>query len=119
MQALVGNAVGLDPKRGDSVQVSQLAFDTTAAQAAAKQLADAQAAERTAGYLELGKKAGIGLLLLAGADRRDAPAREGRARGSRRVATDLPAEGAVLLAPEVQAALSAGRLPALGGAPTP
>ena len=96
--------------------MSQLAFDTTAAQAAAKQLADAQAAERTAGYLELGKKAGIGLLLLlaliVGMRR--------RAKGGPRVsavATDLPAEGAVLLAPEVQAALSAGRLPALGGSP--
>ena len=30
------------------------------------------------------------------------------------VATDLPAEGTVMLAPEVQAALAAGRLPALG-----
>jgi flagellar M-ring protein FliF len=114
VQALVGNAVGLDPKRGDSVQVSQMAFDTTAAQAAAKQLAEAQSAEKTAGYLDLGKKAGIGLAILAallvGMRRR-------KRTGPRvdAVASDLPAEGTVMLSPEVQAALMAGRMPALGG----
>jgi flagellar M-ring protein FliF len=64
VQALVSNAVGLDPKRGDTVQVDTLAFDNTASQAAAKELATAAKAERTAGYLDLGKKAGIGLLVL-------------------------------------------------------
>ena len=116
VQALVSNAVGLDSKRGDTVQVSKLAFDTTTAQAAAKQLADAQAAEKTAGYLDIGKKAGIGLLVLAalivGMRRRKNAGPRVEA-----VARDLPAEGNVLLAPEVQAALAAGRLPALGGAP--
>jgi flagellar M-ring protein FliF len=64
VQALVANAVGLDPQRGDTVQVDKLAFDTTSTQAAAKELEAAQKAERTAGYLDLGKKAGIGLLVL-------------------------------------------------------
>jgi flagellar M-ring protein FliF len=116
VQALVSNAVGLDPKRGDTVQVSKLTFDTTTAQAAAKQLAEVQAAEKTAGYVDIGKKAGIGLLVLAalivGMRRRKKTGPRVEA-----VAADLPAEGNVLLAPEVQAALSAGRLPALGGAP--
>jgi flagellar M-ring protein FliF len=115
VQALVSNAVGLDPKRGDSVQVSQLAFDTTASQAAAKQLADAQAAEKTASYVEMGKKAGIGLLVLAAL----IVGMRRRKKGPRveAIASDLPAEGNVLLAPEVQAALAAGRFPALGSAP--
>ncbi len=113
VQALVSNAVGLDTKRGDSVQVSKLAFDTTAAQAASKQLAEAQAAEQRAGYVDLGTKAGIGLAVLAallvGMRRRSKAGPRVEA-----VASDLPAEGTVMLAPEVQAALMGGRLPALG-----
>lgn len=64
VQALVSNAVGLDPQRGDTVQVDKFAFDTTSTQAATKELQAAQQAERTAGYIDLGKKAGIGLLVL-------------------------------------------------------
>jgi flagellar M-ring protein FliF len=64
IQTLVANAVGLDPKRGDSVQVDALPFDATASAAAAKELAAAQQSEQTAQYLELGKKAGLGLLVL-------------------------------------------------------
>jgi flagellar M-ring protein FliF len=113
VQQLVENAVGLDAKRGDTVQVSKLPFDTSAAQAAAKQLGEAQSAQQKAGYLELGKKAGIGLLvllaLLVGWR---------RSRSGTRVeatARDLPLEGSVLMSPEIQAALAAGRLAALGG----
>jgi flagellar M-ring protein FliF len=117
VQQLVENAVGVDAKRGDTVQVSKLPFDTTAAKSAAEQLAQAQAAERTAGYLELGKKAGIGLLvllaLLLGWRR---SRRETRVDAT---ASDLPASGNVLLSPEVQAAIAAGRLPALAGGATP
>ena len=116
IQQLVTNAVGIDPKRGDSVQVSKLAFDTTAAQAAAKQLAQAQSAERTAGYLDLGKKAGLALLVLVVLV---LAWRRGRGDGTRveAVAANLPAEGSALLLPELQAALNDGRLPALGAGP--
>jgi flagellar M-ring protein FliF len=112
IQQLVGNAVGLDPTRGDSVQVSSVAFDTTASQAAAKQLADAQGAQRTATFLDLGKKVAIGLVLLvvlfvAWRRRRTAAATRVSA-----VASDLPAEGTVLAG-----ALTHGRVPALGAAP--
>src|SRR6185437_6632547 len=55
VQQLVANAVGLDPKRGDSVQVDKIAFDTTAATQAKKDLAEAQSKAATAGYLDLGK----------------------------------------------------------------
>jgi flagellar M-ring protein FliF len=61
---LVANAVGLDPQRGDSVQVEKIPFDTTATEAAAKEVAAAEKAAKTAGYIELGRKAGLGLLLL-------------------------------------------------------
>jgi flagellar M-ring protein FliF len=64
VQSLVSNAVGLDPQRGDTVQVDKFDFDTTSTQAAAKELQAAQKAERTDGYIDLGKKAGIGLLVL-------------------------------------------------------
>jgi flagellar M-ring protein FliF len=110
---LVGNAVGLDPTRGDSVQVSSVAFDTTASQAAAKQLADAQAAERNATFLDLGKKAAIGLVLLIVLF--VAWRRRGKAAAATRVsavASDLPAGGTVLAG-----ALTDGRVPALGAAP--
>jgi flagellar M-ring protein FliF len=112
IQQLVGNAVGLDAGRGDSVQVSSVAFDTTAAKAAAKQLADAQSAERTATFLDLGKKAAIGLALLvvlAVAWRRRTSV--GGTRVSA-VASDLPAEGTVLAG-----AITDGRAAALGAAP--
>jgi flagellar M-ring protein FliF len=64
VQQLVANAVGLDPKRGDSVQVDKIAFDTTAATQAKKELAEAQSKAATAGYLDLGKKVGLGLLVV-------------------------------------------------------
>jgi flagellar M-ring protein FliF len=111
VEQLVGNAVGIDVTRGDSVQVTKLAFDTTTAQAAAKQLAQAQAAERTAGYLDLGKKAGIGLVLLVVLV---VAWRRSRASAGTRVqaiASNLPAEGGVLLGGP---ALGDGRLAAIG-----
>ncbi|HYJ75301.1 MAG TPA: flagellar basal-body MS-ring/collar protein FliF [Kineosporiaceae bacterium] len=112
IQQLVGNAVGLDPTRGDSVQVSSVAFDTTAAKAAAKQLADAQAAERTASLLDIGKKAAIGLALLVALL---VAWRRRRATGGTRVsavASDLPAEGTVLAG-----AITDGRMAALAALP--
>jgi flagellar M-ring protein FliF len=64
VQALVANAVGLNSARGDSVQIDKIPFDTTASAEAKKQLAEAQSAAATASYIDLGKKAGLGLLVL-------------------------------------------------------
>ena len=64
VQQLVANAVGLDPKRGDSVQVDKIAFDTTTTTEAKKELQAAQSKAATAGYLDLAKKVGLGLLVL-------------------------------------------------------
>ena len=108
VQALVANAIGIDPKRGDSVQVDKLAFDTAATQAAQKELAEATAAAQRATYVDLGSKAGIGLLVLVAL--LAAVRRRRRAPRIEAVASDLPSEGTLMLAQEVQAALAAGTL---------
>ena len=94
VQALVANAVGINAQRGDAVQVSALPFDTAASAAAAKELAAQQKAERTAGYIDLGKKAGIGLMVLLALflltrKRKGETVVEA-------VATDLPEQGALM-----------------------
>jgi flagellar M-ring protein FliF len=62
VQALIGNAVGFNATRGDTVQVESIPFDTTAADAAQKEIAAAQKAEKTQSYINMGKKAGLWLL---------------------------------------------------------
>jgi flagellar M-ring protein FliF len=64
MSSLVSAAAGLDPKRGDVVQVSQMAFDTTAAAAAQKELEKAAADKSRAEMVSLGKTIGLGVLLV-------------------------------------------------------
>jgi flagellar M-ring protein FliF len=64
IQSQVANAVGLNTTRGDAIQVSTMPFDTTAAAAAAKALSQAQSAQKTAGYIDLAKKAGLVLLVI-------------------------------------------------------
>lgn len=62
LQALVSAAAGLDPTRGDTISIAQLPFDTTAADAAAKEMADQKSAHsRDQLY---GMAQGVGLLLL-------------------------------------------------------
>jgi len=112
VRQLVANAIGIDPRRGDAVQVDKLAFDTTAAATAQKELEAAEAAQKQAGYLDLGTKAGLGLLVLialivAMRRRPKAPRVDVTAR-------DLPSDSAFLLAQEMQTAIAAGHL---GGQP--
>jgi flagellar M-ring protein FliF len=63
VQQLVSAAAGLDPARGDVVEVSRLAFDTTAATAAEEEFAALEAAERSAQRWALGRTVGIMLLV--------------------------------------------------------
>ncbi len=62
VQQLVASATGVDAARGDIVQVDKLPFDTAAAEEAQKELAQAESAARTAGYVDMGQKAGLVLL---------------------------------------------------------
>lgn len=65
VQALLTPAAGLDVQgRGDSIQVGKLPFDTTVTEAAKKELAAQQQAAQLNQYIDLGKKAGLGLLAL-------------------------------------------------------
>jgi flagellar M-ring protein FliF len=60
---LVAGAAGINAARGDTVVVSQMPFDGSAATNAAKDLAAAKAEEQRAQYLSIGKTAGLGLLI--------------------------------------------------------
>lgn len=124
VQALVGNAVGFNTERGDTVQVESLPFDTTAAEAAQKEIAAAEAAERTQGYISTGRNVGLWLLALIVVffllKRRRKKDDEATVEAT---ASNLPgaAEGLVLPvgAGAGAAALEAGLLPALtGGGPS-
>jgi flagellar M-ring protein FliF len=64
---IVNEAIGIDSKRGDLLTVRSLPFDTKAAETAKKELSAAQSAAKTAQYVDLGKKAGIGLLVVLAA----------------------------------------------------
>jgi flagellar M-ring protein FliF len=65
VEAIVANAVGLNVERGDAIQVSQVAFDTTAADAAEAAAAEALAAEESAALFGIARQAGIAILVLA------------------------------------------------------
>jgi flagellar M-ring protein FliF len=61
VQDLVSNAVGLDEARGDDISVASLAFDTSAADAAAAEMTAAREAEQQAQMWSLVKTGGIAL----------------------------------------------------------
>ncbi|MDQ1293680.1 MAG: flagellar M-ring protein FliF [Actinomycetota bacterium] len=95
VEALVSNAVGLEAARGDSVQVTSVPFDQTTTQAAQKELAEAAAAARTRGYVDLGTKVALVLavlivLLAIRRRRRKAAKAAAEAERIRAVASDLP-----------------------------
>jgi flagellar M-ring protein FliF len=64
VQTLVATAAGIDPKRGDSVVVSQMPFDTSAAEQTKKDLASANAGEQKAQMMSMAKTGGLALLIL-------------------------------------------------------
>ncbi len=111
ISSLVGNAVGLDTARGDSVVVNSLPFDTTAAATAQKEIASAQSAAKTAQYLDLGKKAGLGLVVLIVA----VLMLRKRGKGSPSIeayASDLPGDGGMLMSGGLSSGLHHAALPA-------
>ena len=65
VEALVTSALGIDPERGDTVEVSNMPFDRTAEEAAADALAAAKAAEERAALMDMLKTAAL-VLVIAG-----------------------------------------------------
>jgi flagellar M-ring protein FliF len=64
VQQMVANAVGLDTQRGDSMAVTALPFDTTAAKQAEQAMAEAGAVEKKNEYFSMGKTGAIVLAVL-------------------------------------------------------
>ena len=67
VQALVASALGIDPKRGDTLVVNPMPFSTATATAAAAELAAANKADAKAAMMGYVKTGGIALVLLAAA----------------------------------------------------
>jgi len=63
IEGLVSDAIGIDQRRGDTIQVSMLPFDRTAEDAAAAELAAAAKAAKDAEKFDVLRKAGLGLLV--------------------------------------------------------
>ncbi|MEU7903105.1 flagellar basal-body MS-ring/collar protein FliF [Actinoplanes sp. NPDC049118] len=64
VQALVSAAAGIDPTRGDTIAVSAMPFDTSAATAAQDALAQSAAAEKSAKQTSLIKTGAMALVVL-------------------------------------------------------
>lgn len=62
IRALISNAVGIQPNRGDTVMVSAVPFDRTAVETAKKELDAAAAADKKAQTLTLYRNIGIGVV---------------------------------------------------------
>ncbi|MDI6909279.1 flagellar basal-body MS-ring/collar protein FliF [Nocardioides sp.] len=65
VQDLIAATVGIDPARGDTVQVTTMPFDRTADKAAADELAAAAEAAKTQRMWDLARNAGIAVAILA------------------------------------------------------
>ncbi|MFN8080943.1 MAG: flagellar basal-body MS-ring/collar protein FliF [Kineosporiaceae bacterium] len=114
VQALVASAVGIDSTRGDVVQVNAVPFNKAAAEKTAKELAKAEAAAKTAGYIDMGKKGGLGLLIVVVAVVLMLKQRKAKDATVDATATDLP-DG--LLVPSRIEAIGGDRMRELGAAP--
>jgi flagellar M-ring protein FliF len=64
LQALVGAAAGIDPTRGDTIAVSAMPFDTSAAEKAKSDLAAAAAAEKQAEQMSMIRTGALALVVL-------------------------------------------------------
>lgn len=66
LEELIASGVGIQPRRGDAIEVNLLPFDRTAEDAAAKELADAAAADAKAEQMAMLRNIGIaGFIALA------------------------------------------------------
>jgi flagellar M-ring protein FliF len=67
LEKMVSTAAGIDTARGDTLSVTSMSFDTTAAAKAAKEIKQAQAVEQRAQLFGYVKQGAIGLVLLLAA----------------------------------------------------
>jgi flagellar M-ring protein FliF len=67
LEKMVSTAAGIDTARGDTLSVTSMSFDTTAAAKAATEIKQAQAAEQRTQLFGFVKQGAIGLLLLLAA----------------------------------------------------
>lgn len=88
LRKLVSAAAGLQPTRGDSLELGQLTFDTTGAKLAATELASATAANAKKGTFDLLKSVMLGLLALISV----ILAYRGAVKSSSRIVTPIPLE---------------------------
>jgi flagellar M-ring protein FliF len=65
VQDLVSSSLGIDQRRGDTVEVSTLPFDRSTEEAAAAEIAAAEAAEEKTQMMDMARTAAVVLLVLA------------------------------------------------------
>lgn len=65
VEELVISALGIDPERGDTVEVTSMPFDRSGEESAAAAIAAAQKADERAAMISMAKTAGLVLVLLA------------------------------------------------------
>ena len=65
VEELVTSALGIDPERGDTVEVTSMPFDRSGEESAAEAIAAAQAADERAELFSMAKTGGLVLVLLA------------------------------------------------------
>jgi flagellar M-ring protein FliF len=64
LQRAIAAASGIDPKRGDVIEVTRVPFDTSAAKAAEEQLNEAKSAEQREQLMSLARTVGLVLLVM-------------------------------------------------------
>ena len=64
VQNLIGSALGIDPSRGDTIDVSSMPFDRTVEQSAAAELAASQKAEKKAQTMTMARNGGLIVLVM-------------------------------------------------------
>lgn len=65
LQALISSAIGIDPARGDAIQVTRMAFDSSADKAAKQAAKQAAQEQSQASLMSLARTGGLVLLVLA------------------------------------------------------
>lgn len=109
VEGMVTTAAGIDSARGDTLSVTSMPFDTTAAVTAAAELKKAEATEQRAALMGYAKQGGMGLVVLATLVLAWLSRRKKRSAGAVQelVQLDVVEQNATM------SALSAGRTPAL------